>query len=68
LQDGFDFSIPVQFTLSDMQGRTLLRMSKQTNKGTAIDLQLNLSPGLYILTMQNGTRLLNKKLIITNGY
>lgn len=67
LQDGFDFSIPVQFTLSDMQGRTLLRMSKQTNKGTAIDLQLNLSPGLYILTMQNGTRLLNKKLIITNG-
>jgi uncharacterized protein (DUF1501 family) len=63
---GFDYNAAIIVTVSDLHGRQLYRQSVQVSENEEINLDLTLTSGMYLVSIQNQKYRLNQKVMIQN--
>lgn len=63
-RNGFDFSKPVTVIISDIQGKIISRQTAVLQAGQPIDVNLNNTPGLYLVQLKNAQYSLMQKIVV----
>ena len=61
---GFDTSLPIFMTISDIQGRTIMKEEVKVNQGESIKIDRIFKAGIYIISLRNNKYQINQKIVI----